>query len=188
MTRHSFEIASWLPPSGQTGECAPRREEAGEKNWHVDYSSSGHQEKQSSPSGCSFVTIGRLLPPELGLQPFTACRRGRARDVSCAYGSAFISCVDFSRLSLPPPCLQLIDRKERRKVGETSPETNPLPFPSRATGEAAISSRWMAVLQKYGTNYDPDLVCHKESHPPDKIGAPGCHKKWPEHSSSNWPR
>ncbi|KAG8002601.1 Solute carrier family 17 member 9 [Nibea albiflora] len=45
----------------------------------------------------------------------------------------------------------------------------------------------MAVIQKYGKNYSPDLVCHKENHPSDKIGAPGCHKKWPEHNT-NWPR
>uniref|UniRef100_A0A3Q1EXX0 Voltage-gated purine nucleotide uniporter SLC17A9 n=1 Tax=Acanthochromis polyacanthus TaxID=80966 RepID=A0A3Q1EXX0_9TELE len=45
----------------------------------------------------------------------------------------------------------------------------------------------MAVIQKYGKNYSPDLVCHKENHPSDKIGVAGCHKKWPEHNS-NWPR
>uniref|UniRef100_A0AAQ5Z106 Voltage-gated purine nucleotide uniporter SLC17A9 n=1 Tax=Amphiprion ocellaris TaxID=80972 RepID=A0AAQ5Z106_AMPOC len=45
----------------------------------------------------------------------------------------------------------------------------------------------MAVIQKYGKNYSPDLVCHKENHPLDKIGVAGCHKKWPEHNS-NWPR
>ncbi|TKS77726.1 Solute carrier family 17 member 9 [Collichthys lucidus] len=45
----------------------------------------------------------------------------------------------------------------------------------------------MAVIQKYGKNYSPDLVCHKENHPSDKIGVPGCHKKWPEHNT-NWPR
>uniref|UniRef100_A0A3B4WHY1 Solute carrier family 17 member 9b n=1 Tax=Seriola lalandi dorsalis TaxID=1841481 RepID=A0A3B4WHY1_SERLL len=45
----------------------------------------------------------------------------------------------------------------------------------------------MAVIQKYGKNYSPDLVCHKENHPSDKIGAPGCHKKWAEHNT-NWPR
>uniref|UniRef100_A0A8C9XQZ5 Voltage-gated purine nucleotide uniporter SLC17A9 n=1 Tax=Sander lucioperca TaxID=283035 RepID=A0A8C9XQZ5_SANLU len=44
----------------------------------------------------------------------------------------------------------------------------------------------MAVIQKYGKNYSYDLVCHKENHPSDKIGAPGCHKKWPEHTT--WSR
>ncbi|XP_061615426.1 solute carrier family 17 member 9b isoform X3 [Phyllopteryx taeniolatus] len=46
----------------------------------------------------------------------------------------------------------------------------------------------MAVIQKHGKNYGPDLVCHKENHPADKIGVPGCHKKWAEHNNNNWPR
>uniref|UniRef100_A0A3B5LMM0 Voltage-gated purine nucleotide uniporter SLC17A9 n=1 Tax=Xiphophorus couchianus TaxID=32473 RepID=A0A3B5LMM0_9TELE len=45
----------------------------------------------------------------------------------------------------------------------------------------------MAVIQKHGKSSSPDLVCHKENVPPDKIGAPGCHKKRPE-AHSNWPR
>nr|XP_057908347.1 solute carrier family 17 member 9b [Doryrhamphus excisus] len=45
----------------------------------------------------------------------------------------------------------------------------------------------MAVTQKHGKNYGPDLVCHKEHHPLDKTGVPGCHKKWSEHNN-NWPR
>ncbi|CAN9515517.1 unnamed protein product [Ophioblennius macclurei] len=45
----------------------------------------------------------------------------------------------------------------------------------------------MAVIQKYGKNYCADLVGLKENHPPDKVGAPGCHKKWPEHNT-NWSR
>lgn len=187
MTRHSFETTSWLPPSGRTGECASRREEAGEKNWHVDYSSSGHQEKQSSPSGCSLVTIGRLLPPVLG---------SAALAIACAMWVAPTrevlspALTSLAFLSLPAATHRPERETESRR---NKPETSPLLFPSlpsdeRSTGEAAISSRWMAVLQKYGTNYDPDSVCHKESHPSDKIGAPGCHKKWPEHSSTNWPR
>uniref|UniRef100_A0A8P4G1E2 Voltage-gated purine nucleotide uniporter SLC17A9 n=1 Tax=Dicentrarchus labrax TaxID=13489 RepID=A0A8P4G1E2_DICLA len=44
----------------------------------------------------------------------------------------------------------------------------------------------MAVIQKHGKNYSPDLVCHKENHPSDKIGVPGCHKRWPEHTT--WSR
>ena len=51
--------------------------------------------------------------------------------------------------------------------------------------EAAVSSRWMAVIQKYGKNFGPDLVSHKENQ--DKIGAPGSNKKWSEHNS-NWSR
>ncbi|XP_068561365.1 solute carrier family 17 member 9b [Cebidichthys violaceus] len=45
----------------------------------------------------------------------------------------------------------------------------------------------MAVIQKYGKKYSADLVCLKESHPSDKVGAPGCQKKWPEHNN-NWSR
>ncbi|XP_068996903.1 solute carrier family 17 member 9b [Embiotoca jacksoni] len=45
----------------------------------------------------------------------------------------------------------------------------------------------MAVIQKYGKNYNPDLASHKENHPSEKIGVPGCHKKWPEHNTY-WPR
>ncbi|XP_034551391.1 solute carrier family 17 member 9b isoform X2 [Notolabrus celidotus] len=45
----------------------------------------------------------------------------------------------------------------------------------------------MAVIQKYGKNYSPDLVCHQENHLPDKIGAHGYHKKWPE-LNSTWSR
>ncbi|KAM7404867.1 hypothetical protein PAMP_012178 [Pampus punctatissimus] len=45
----------------------------------------------------------------------------------------------------------------------------------------------MAVIQKHGKNYSPDLVCHKENHASDKIGVPGCHKKWPE-QNTNWSR
>uniref|UniRef100_A0A3B4EY18 Voltage-gated purine nucleotide uniporter SLC17A9 n=1 Tax=Pundamilia nyererei TaxID=303518 RepID=A0A3B4EY18_9CICH len=41
----------------------------------------------------------------------------------------------------------------------------------------------MAVIQKHGKTYSPDLVCHKDNHPPAKI-VPGCHKKWPEHNTS----
>uniref|UniRef100_A0A669DBG1 Solute carrier family 17 member 9b n=1 Tax=Oreochromis niloticus TaxID=8128 RepID=A0A669DBG1_ORENI len=44
----------------------------------------------------------------------------------------------------------------------------------------------MAVIQKYGKTYNPDLVCHKDNHLPAKI-VPGCHKKWPEHNTS-WSR
>uniref|UniRef100_A0A3B4F0F9 Solute carrier family 17 member 9 n=1 Tax=Pundamilia nyererei TaxID=303518 RepID=A0A3B4F0F9_9CICH len=44
----------------------------------------------------------------------------------------------------------------------------------------------MAVIQKHGKTYSPDLVCHKDNHPPAKI-VPGCHKKWPEHNTS-WSR
>ncbi|KAK2851541.1 hypothetical protein Q5P01_007817 [Channa striata] len=45
----------------------------------------------------------------------------------------------------------------------------------------------MAVIQKYGKNYSPDLVGHKENPPSDKIGLAGCHKKWPEHNT-HWSR
>ncbi|XP_075956957.1 voltage-gated purine nucleotide uniporter SLC17A9-like isoform X1 [Anarhichas minor] len=45
----------------------------------------------------------------------------------------------------------------------------------------------MAVIQKYGKKHSPDMVCHKESHPSDKVGAPGCQKKWNEHNNT-WSR
>uniref|UniRef100_A0A3Q2Q893 Solute carrier family 17 member 9b n=1 Tax=Fundulus heteroclitus TaxID=8078 RepID=A0A3Q2Q893_FUNHE len=45
----------------------------------------------------------------------------------------------------------------------------------------------MAVIQKHGKSSGPDLVFHKESLPPDKVGAHGCQKKWPE-AHSHWSR
>uniref|UniRef100_A0A7N8XMX7 Solute carrier family 17 member 9 n=1 Tax=Mastacembelus armatus TaxID=205130 RepID=A0A7N8XMX7_9TELE len=45
----------------------------------------------------------------------------------------------------------------------------------------------MAVIQKHVKNYSPDVVCHKENHPSEKIGLAGCQKKWPEHNVS-WSR
>ncbi|XP_034063521.1 solute carrier family 17 member 9b isoform X3 [Gymnodraco acuticeps] len=45
----------------------------------------------------------------------------------------------------------------------------------------------MAVIQKHGKSCSPDLVCHRENHPSDKLGAPGCHKNWPEHNT-HWTR
>uniref|UniRef100_A0A3Q2XVK2 Voltage-gated purine nucleotide uniporter SLC17A9 n=1 Tax=Hippocampus comes TaxID=109280 RepID=A0A3Q2XVK2_HIPCM len=44
----------------------------------------------------------------------------------------------------------------------------------------------MALIQKHGKNYGPDLLSHKENHPADKTGVPGCHKKWAE--NNNWSR
>lgn len=47
----------------------------------------------------------------------------------------------------------------------------------------------MAVIQKYGKNYDPDLVCYKEHYQSSKHGgAPAVsHKKWTE-QSAYWSR
>uniref|UniRef100_A0A674P3B5 Solute carrier family 17 member 9b n=1 Tax=Takifugu rubripes TaxID=31033 RepID=A0A674P3B5_TAKRU len=45
----------------------------------------------------------------------------------------------------------------------------------------------MAVTQKYGKIHSPDLVCHKEIHPSDKIAAAGSYKKRAE-SSAYWSR
>lgn len=108
----------------------------------MDYSSSGHQEKQSSPYGRSFVTIGCPLLPVLGLQASTACRRGRVRDVSCAYRSAFISCVDFSRLSLPPPACNSAtgkrDGKSAKQAPKPTPSSLPFPFPSLAAPQERL--------------------------------------------------
>lgn len=147
----------------------------------------GIRKNSPPPSGCSLVTIGRLLPPVLGSAALTIASAmwvARTREV------LFPALTFLAFLSLPAATHRPERETESRR---NKPETSPLLFSSlpsdeRPTGEAAISSRWMAVLQKYGTNYAPDSVCHKESHPSDKLGAPGCHKKWPEHSSTNWPR
>lgn len=47
----------------------------------------------------------------------------------------------------------------------------------------------MAVIQKYGKNYNPDLVCYKENQQPSKQGGPPLvsHKKWTE-ESTYWSR
>lgn len=149
-------------PTDQAKNCVVRREEAGEKKLTRGLLLLGHQEKQ--PPRLRFMT---RLWIRLSKPPWCECANSPREKI-------------FNQPSSVRLLFSATGRPEReRKVGETSR--------SGRKEEVAISLRWMAVIQKHGKNYNPDLVCHKENYPSDKIGVPGCHKKWSEHNT-NWSR
>lgn len=150
---------TWLRSLGPTCASLPdqpyrelrgwQEEEAGEKKWHVDYSSSGHQEKHT---------------PSSSPVPQLWCLASKP----CGCDSVFSS----------PTCWLYLTHWQIGNWGKVNSGSS--------WQEAAVTSRWMAVIQKHGKSSGSDLFCHKENLPPDKIGVPGCHKKRPE--GHNWSR
>lgn len=181
-THHRAHTSLPGEPYRAHAELRPRQqEEAGRRKKKLTRGSLlRHQEKQSPLGVC--VCVCDLRPHissaprcRTWLSPSGSPRKLSPQPLLRRSGRFWAPGFHFSNWS-PGKKKKKTKKKKRAKVGG-----------SDRGEQAAVSSRWMAVIQKYGKSYSPDLVCDKENHPPDKIAAAGSYKKRAE-TSTYWPR